>query len=148
MATKLQRHLLRDGIVDRLQDILGPDIQVSGFFPGELTSYESVWCNGITGELEFEFMMAGRKARWDVFELQWMFTAGLAGQSISEASERVVEMFDQFETLIIENTNGVLFEAKVCDVLLSNVDGPNVWMSDMGHVAILEATVTARSYLT
>jgi hypothetical protein len=148
MSSTLIRAQVRARLADDMQDLLGPGVQVSRSFPGKLAKAEMVWCNGITGDIEQPFAMTGRQARYDVFRMTWMFSAGLGGRTEDQNSTRAQEMFTTFEDLIIENADGLLFDDLLCEVTLSALDGPNTWVTDQGHNAILEATVEARSYHT
>lgn len=148
MATTLQRHRLRGEFAERLRTAYGPDVTVEEYFPGRLTTYENVWCNGIQGAQEHPFAMSGRQSRYDDFTMRWMFSAGLAGQTIADASARAAELFEALEDLVADDADGSGWSGEVHDLRLGEVDGPNVFMTDMGPVAIVEAEVIVRSFLT
>lgn len=151
MADRSQRAKFRHELAKKLAARLeGSGVGVDEFFPGDRLQAEHVWCNGITGvgDPDDQFLMAGRKHRWDVFQVVWMVQTALGGRDILEQSEHCDDIAEELVSIIVEDSGGENFDADVCELFIAREDGPNVLMLDQGPAAIREIAIQARSHLT
>lgn len=133
-------------LVDRLDNLLGPNVVVSYGEPRGLTR-SHVWVGDADGTIEYRALMAGRKQRKDEFSVAVWCSSSEAGDDAETAEQRVNDMCAALENL--------LADAPTCPGLagtkwagITDVRGPMSDPVDAGYSALIRVTVEFHTELS
>lgn len=146
MARTSIRATVKQWIVDELRNV-APTMNVDSGWPGRNLKRDHAWVDRVTGTVEFNVVMAGRKQRDDKFTVRVIFQASQPGESIAETDERVEAMYAHLEDIFADDP-GLGTMDGVVDATLGTVEGPVGEQTKEGAVSFIFADIDVHSRLS
>lgn len=146
-ATHSIRHTVKAEIVQQLRAKYGTDVGVDVGYPGDVIRKRHVFALTTVGIVSVPTFKAGRLHRDDMFKIRWMMQAGPEGKDLGDAEAAVASLLQGLEDILADdaslgssNDNPLGLEG-VMAAEVTDVDGPDAYLTPEGAIAYVTATV-------